>query len=66
MYARSVASMFDMAINTHFVCAIVQANCKAFFTARVRDRLHVVLCLDPAGASFRERVRNFPSLGNYR
>lgn len=44
----------------------VQARCMALFTAHVRDSLHVVLCLDPAGASFRERVRNFPSLVNCR
>ncbi|CAM9257732.1 unnamed protein product, partial [Hapterophycus canaliculatus] len=41
-----------------------RARCMAFFTARVRDYLHIVLCLDPAGASFRERVRSFPSLVN--
>ncbi|CAM9197261.1 unnamed protein product [Discosporangium mesarthrocarpum] len=39
-------------------------NCKEFFVTRVRDLLHVVLCLDPAGPAFRERVRNFPSLVN--
>lgn len=48
------------------LCLACQANSKAFFTARVRDRLHVVLCLDPAGPAFRERVRNFPSLVNCR
>eukprot|EP00903_Cladosiphon_okamuranus_P017642 g16249.t1 len=41
-----------------------KARCIAFFTEHVRDYLHVVLCLDPAGSSFRERVRNFPSLVN--
>lgn len=47
-------------------CTSFQVRCMAFFAAHVRDCLHVVLCLDPAGASFRERVRNFPSLVNCR
>ncbi|CAM9656208.1 unnamed protein product [Ascophyllum nodosum] len=42
-----------------------QARCMAFFMGRVRDRLHIVLALDPAKALFRERIRNFPNLVNY-
>lgn len=44
----------------------LQVRCMAFFTARVRDHLHMVLCLDPAGPLFRERIRHFPSLVNWR
>lgn len=33
-----------------------------FFINRVRDRLHVVLCLSPSGDEFRARLRTFPSL----
>ncbi|CAM9781524.1 unnamed protein product [Ectocarpus sp. 12 AP-2014] len=41
-----------------------RARCMAFFTAQVRDHLHIILCFDPSGATFRERIRNFPSLVN--
>ena len=35
-----------------------------FFLDRVRNNLHVVLCLSPIGEAFRERVRMFPGLVN--
>ncbi|CAM9286047.1 unnamed protein product [Ectocarpus sp. 6 AP-2014] len=41
-----------------------RARSMAFFTAQVRDHLHIILCFDPSGATFRERIRNFPSLVN--
>jgi len=34
------------------------------FVQRVRDNLHIVLCLSPVGDSFRRRCRMFPSLIN--
>jgi len=39
-------------------------NCEAQFIARVRDRLHVCLCMSPVGDALRVRCRNFPSLIN--
>jgi dynein heavy chain len=36
----------------------------AVFQQRVRDNLHVVLCMSPVGDSFRTRCRKFPSLIN--
>ncbi|CAM9165880.1 unnamed protein product [Chrysoparadoxa australica] len=39
-------------------------NCLAYFVLRVRDRLHVVLCMSPVGDALRIRCRNFPSLIN--
>ncbi|XP_053596859.1 dynein axonemal heavy chain 6 [Microplitis demolitor] len=34
------------------------------FVSRVRNHLHVVLCMSPAGDAFRRRCRMFPSLVN--
>lgn len=39
-------------------------NILAFFTNRMRDCLHIVLCLSPVGESLRKRIRMFPSLVN--
>ncbi|GBG29459.1 Dynein heavy chain 1, axonemal [Hondaea fermentalgiana] len=39
-------------------------NCRLQFIARVRDLLHIVLCMSPVGDSLRIRCRNFPSLIN--
>lgn len=36
----------------------------AYFLERVRNNLHVVLCMSPAGEPFRSRLRMFPSLVN--
>ena len=35
-----------------------------FFINRVRNNLHVVLCMSPVGDAFRSRCRMFPSLVN--
>jgi len=35
-----------------------------FFIQRVRDNLHIVLCLSPVGEALRTRIRMFPSLVN--
>jgi dynein heavy chain len=39
-------------------------NCEAQFVARVRDKLHIVLCMSPVGDALRVRCRQFPSLIN--
>ena len=35
-----------------------------FFINRVRNNLHIVLCLSPVGSAFRTRCRMFPSIVN--
>ncbi|KAF5218447.1 dynein heavy chain [Trypanosoma cruzi] len=35
-----------------------------FFISRVRDNMHIVLCMSPVGDTFRTRCRQFPSLTN--
>uniref|UniRef100_A0A8D3AZ06 Dynein, axonemal, heavy chain 6 n=1 Tax=Scophthalmus maximus TaxID=52904 RepID=A0A8D3AZ06_SCOMX len=35
-----------------------------YFISRVREKLHVVLCMSPVGDAFRSRCRMFPSLVN--
>ena len=35
-----------------------------FFLGRVRDYLHVILCLSPVGAKFGQRAQQFPGLIN--
>jgi len=39
-------------------------NCRIQFISRVRDLLHIVLCMSPVGDNLRVRCRNFPSLIN--
>jgi len=39
-------------------------NCITQFILRVRDYLHIVLCMSPVGDSLRVRCRQFPSLIN--
>ena len=34
------------------------------FINRVRDNLHIILCMSPVGEAFRSRCRQFPSLIN--
>merc|ERR1719305_2042411 len=36
----------------------------AWFVDKCRANLHIVLCLSPIGAAFRNRLRNYPSLVN--
>ncbi|GIQ91203.1 dynein heavy chain, partial [Kipferlia bialata] len=33
-----------------------------FFINRVRDNMHIVICMSPVGEAFRRRLRMFPSL----
>ena len=33
-----------------------------YFVEKVRDNLHIVLCMSPAGDALRKRCRNFPGL----
>ena len=42
----------------------IYENIYSFFLQRMRDCLHIVLCLSPVGESFRSRIRMFPSLVN--
>eukprot|EP00796_Vickermania_ingenoplastis_P004622 gene4627-3332_t len=35
-----------------------------FFISRVRDNMHIALCMSPVGDTFRTRCRQFPSLTN--
>ena len=42
----------------------VKDNLYNFFIQRVRDNLHIVLCLSPVGESLKTRIRMFPSLVN--
>ena len=39
-------------------------NCLRHFISRVRDKLHIVLCMSPVGDALRIRCRQFPSLIN--
>lgn len=36
----------------------------AYFVSIVRDQLHIVLAMSPAGTSLRTRIRKFPALVN--
>ena len=40
------------------------ASIYSFFVNRCRQNIHVVLCMSPIGAAFRNRLRTFPSLVN--
>ena len=42
----------------------VKENLYNFFMQRVRDNLHIILCLSPVGESLKTRIRMFPSLVN--
>ena len=42
----------------------VYDNMYGFFISRVRENLHIVLCMSPVGPSLRVRMRMFPSLVN--
>jgi len=39
-------------------------NCFKQFILRVRDNLHICLCMSPVGEAFRQRCKMFPSLVN--
>lgn len=39
-------------------------NINALFTNRVRENLHICLCMSPVGDTLRVRCRQFPSLIN--
>ncbi|XP_038950112.1 dynein axonemal heavy chain 1 isoform X1 [Rattus norvegicus] len=41
-----------------------KANLMAAYTGRVRNNIHMVLCMSPIGEVFRARLRQFPSLVN--
>lgn len=41
-----------------------RGNIFQYYVSQVRERLHIVLCMSPIGAAFRNRCRQFPSLVN--
>lgn len=43
---------------------VTKAAIAAYFTRRVRARLHCVLAMSPIGDAFRRRLRMFPALVN--
>uniref|UniRef100_A0A4W6E6H0 Dynein axonemal heavy chain 6 n=1 Tax=Lates calcarifer TaxID=8187 RepID=A0A4W6E6H0_LATCA len=43
---------------------ISEENRDEYFISRVREKLHIVLCMSPVGDAFRSRCRMFPSLVN--
>ena len=44
--------------------AVAPAGIAAYFTRRVRARLHLVIAMSPLGEAFRRRLRMFPALVN--
>lgn len=36
----------------------------SFFIKRIKQHIHLVICMSPLGEAFRTRLRNFPSLVN--
>eukprot|EP00898_Chlorokybus_atmophyticus_P008353 jgi/Chlat1/8519/Chrsp80S07812 len=71
----TVPNLFDSG-DTGMICENIRARAKkanrdgsradifAFFTDEVRKNLKIALALSPIGASFRDRLRKFPSLVN--
>uniref|UniRef100_A0A8C2Q2H6 Dynein, axonemal, heavy chain 6 n=1 Tax=Cyprinus carpio TaxID=7962 RepID=A0A8C2Q2H6_CYPCA len=47
-----------------YLCLSLCLQVFQFFISRVREKLHIVLCMSPVGDSFRSRCRMFPSLVN--
>ena len=43
---------------------VTKLNLYGQFISRVRDNLHLVICMSPVGEEFRNRLRMFPSLVN--
>ncbi len=41
-----------------------RSNIFGHYISQVREHLHIVLCMSPVGAAFRNRCRQFPSLVN--
>ena len=41
-----------------------QEEFEEFFVEQIREHLHIVLAMSPAGKALRDRIRNFPSLVN--
>lgn len=52
---------FSLILNWKYLsfCQVFQ-----YFISRVRQKLHIVLCMSPVGEAFRSRCRMFPSLVN--
>ncbi|KXS21750.1 hypothetical protein M427DRAFT_107149 [Gonapodya prolifera JEL478] len=51
-------------IATEMAITPTKENLHALFVSRVRQRLHLILCMSPIGEAFRNRIRMFPSLVN--
>jgi len=57
---RALRCLANIKLSQHAVCADVPdtyENLYAFFIGRVRDRLHVILCFSPVGATFARRAQ---------
>uniref|UniRef100_A0A7N8WQ61 Dynein, axonemal, heavy chain 6 n=1 Tax=Mastacembelus armatus TaxID=205130 RepID=A0A7N8WQ61_9TELE len=52
----------EAGVNFLFVLSCLQVF--QYFISRVREKLHIVLCMSPVGDAFRSRCRMFPSLVN--
>ena len=59
---KIVSDMIEVCKNDGIV--ETRDNCLAHFVSRVRDKLHIVLCMSPVGDALRVRCRQFPSLIN--
>lgn len=60
---EDVKSRLSMAAIKHGVLSNNEAMYN-FLIERVRENLHIVLCMSPIGDSFRNRLRQYPSLVN--
>lgn len=58
--------LFSLLLNHYFKLKKYLSFCQVFqyFISRVRQKLHIVLCMSPVGEAFRSRCRMFPSLVN--
>uniref|UniRef100_A0A8C2B7Q0 Dynein, axonemal, heavy chain 6 n=1 Tax=Cyprinus carpio TaxID=7962 RepID=A0A8C2B7Q0_CYPCA len=61
---KQVCSVILFRCQLSYLCLSLCLQVFQFFISRVREKLHIVLCMSPVGDSFRSRCRMFPSLVN--